>query len=294
MSLEKYNALLKVLEHHNITKAAAEIGYTQSGISYMIKTLEKEFGFPLLIRSKEGVSPTENALKLEPILKKLMLVRQELEATVGDLNHTAADTIRIGSYNSMLLNWVPQILRHFSEQYPQKEISLIEGRDAELEKMLKEGNIDLAFTAGLAPEGYSFLKLEEDPFLLIVPKDHPLAKRDTVSIRALAGLPLVLPEESYYDMVVSRLTQQGIPEHPGFSYLLRDASSILSMVVNHLAISILPRRSLPEIPPEAAAIPFEEGYSRPLGITYPSRKYLSPVLSAFIETSKIVICESEL
>ena len=268
MSLVKYNAMLKVIEHNSITKAAEEIGYTQSGISYMVKTLENEFGFPLLIRSKEGVIPTENALRLKPVLQKMVDTQEELESLIQDLKHAALGTIRIGSYNSMLLTWLPQILKKFYQKFPDVDVKLVEGMDPELVEMLKNGTIDIAFTANTAPEGFKFMKLASDPFQLIVPKGHDLASKEKVTLDDVARYKLVLPNENYFNWITNYLDTHNATG-PQFSYQLKDSTAIISMVANDLAITILPKRSLSAVPDNVVVKDFSENYSRVLGITYP-------------------------
>lgn len=289
MSLTKYTALLTVIEHSNITKAAEELGYTQSGISYMIKSLETEMGFPLLIRSKEGVIPTENALKLKPILKNLISTKKELDSCINEIKNAAQDSIRIGSYNSTLLNWVPQIMKRFYVKFPDSEINLVEGSDSELEEMLISGSIDIAFTAGVTPEGFKFTKLADDPFLIIIPKGHPLEEKESIFPEDLFEYSIVLPDESYYNWFTYSMKNSNVKHTEHFKYSLKDASSIMSMVSNNLAISILPQRSFSIVPENVAVRSFADGHSRKLGITYPGKKSLSPIISEFIKTAKEVV-----
>ena len=64
MSLTKYRAFIKVVELGSLTKAAKQLGYSQPGISHMIDSLEAEMGFPLLIRNKDSIVPTESGKKI--------------------------------------------------------------------------------------------------------------------------------------------------------------------------------------------------------------------------------------
>ena len=59
MSIKKYEAFVKIVEVGSLTRAAEELGYTQSGVSHMISALEEDFGFVLLRRSRAGVQLTE-------------------------------------------------------------------------------------------------------------------------------------------------------------------------------------------------------------------------------------------
>ena len=61
MDHNKRTALLTAIDLGNLTRAAEQLGYTQSGLSYIIKSVEAEFGFPLLIRSRSGVRPDSSS-----------------------------------------------------------------------------------------------------------------------------------------------------------------------------------------------------------------------------------------
>ena len=55
MNIKKYEAFVRAVELGSLSKAAEELGYTQSGISHMMQALENEVGFPLLVRSSSGI-----------------------------------------------------------------------------------------------------------------------------------------------------------------------------------------------------------------------------------------------
>ncbi|MBP3318590.1 MAG: LysR family transcriptional regulator, partial [Ruminiclostridium sp.] len=79
MDQKKRKALLIAVELGNLTRAAEALGYTQSGLSYLITSLEQEVGFPLLVRSRSGVRPTEDCLTLLPYLRDLERKLQQVE-----------------------------------------------------------------------------------------------------------------------------------------------------------------------------------------------------------------------
>ncbi|WP_142339092.1 LysR family transcriptional regulator, partial [Priestia megaterium] len=82
MSLKKYSAYIKVIETGSLTKAAEILNYTQPNISQMISSLEEEYGFPLLIRQKNGVKPTKNGLAVLPAMRELQRGYEKLFETV--------------------------------------------------------------------------------------------------------------------------------------------------------------------------------------------------------------------
>ncbi len=86
MDTEKCAALLCVLESGSITAAADKLGYTVSGISRMMAALETESGFPLLLRSKSGVVPTEDCRRMLPTFREL--------ARLGELYEARSSAVR--------------------------------------------------------------------------------------------------------------------------------------------------------------------------------------------------------
>ena len=72
MNIKKYEAFVRAVELGSLSKAAEELGYTQSGISHMMQSLEDEVGFPLMVRTSSGILPnTEGEMLLPTILQLL-------------------------------------------------------------------------------------------------------------------------------------------------------------------------------------------------------------------------------
>ncbi|MDO4425075.1 MAG: LysR family transcriptional regulator [Planctomycetia bacterium] len=99
-------------------KAAEILNYTQSGISRMIADLEKEWGITLLERSKNGVKPTSDGLKLLPYAQDLCGNFDKLKMQVDELNGLQSGLIRIGTFSSVATHWLPNIIKAFQKDYP--------------------------------------------------------------------------------------------------------------------------------------------------------------------------------
>ena len=83
MELSKYEVFLKTVELGNITRAADVLGYTQPAVSRVITDLEREWGIPLLIRSRGGVKLTTEGQQLLPSIRAVCCAQRELEASVS-------------------------------------------------------------------------------------------------------------------------------------------------------------------------------------------------------------------
>ena len=72
MDINKYRLFADVAETNNFTKTGDRMGYTQPGVSHILKTLEEEVGFTLFVRTRKGVSLTANAQLILPYIRNLL------------------------------------------------------------------------------------------------------------------------------------------------------------------------------------------------------------------------------
>ncbi len=83
MSLKKYEAFVKSAELGSLTEAAKEMDCTQSAVSHMINSLEKEFGLTLLMRGRSGASLSKDGKKLYELVRELLDKNAELQKEVA-------------------------------------------------------------------------------------------------------------------------------------------------------------------------------------------------------------------
>ena len=77
MDTEKYKALICAIDTGSLTAAAEILDYTPSGISRSVMSVEEQFGFPLLVRAKSGVTPTEECEQLLPLIRNLLHIQEQ-------------------------------------------------------------------------------------------------------------------------------------------------------------------------------------------------------------------------
>ena len=122
MDIEKLKALKTAVEIGSITQAAEHMGYSQPGLTGMLKRLEQEIGYPLLRRGSGGVRLTDEGRALMPYIERILRESDTFEHAVRALRPAQQDELRIGSYTSISKNWLPQVIRGFSRKYPASSI----------------------------------------------------------------------------------------------------------------------------------------------------------------------------
>ena len=145
METKKWEAMLTAVELGSFTRAAERLGLTQSGLTHMMNALEKEVGFPLLLRDRYGVRPTAAGERLLPAVQELMEANRRLEGQIAAQNSWKRENIRVAAYSSICMHWLPTIIQQFRWACPDVSVDIRMGSVAEIFRWLQEGKVDLSF-----------------------------------------------------------------------------------------------------------------------------------------------------
>jgi DNA-binding transcriptional LysR family regulator len=171
-------ALRAIAEEGTFAGAAAQLGYTQSAISQQIAVLERITGETLLerVKGRRPLGLTE-AGKLvlrhgEAILARVQAAQADLHALMTG----AAGPLRVGTYPSLGVRILPEVLPRFAAAWPQLEVQLRESNsDRELLGSIEQGELDLAFCMLPIEDGpFEAVELLRDPWLMVLSASSPL------------------------------------------------------------------------------------------------------------------------
>ena len=290
MSIVKYRAFLTAVEHNSLTKAAESLGYTQPGISHMISSLERELGFPLLIRSKDGVFPTENARYLQYYMQQIVSADDTLMETAYQIRGLERGSLRIGTFSSISTHWLPEIVSQFLSAHPNINLRIDEGTHHEINEWITQGKVDVALTSVPTPEGYDFFPLWEDPILAVVAKSNPLAKLEKVSVKELVKHPFIVPNEGADESVFQVMHAENLV--PNIRFRIKGDMGTIALIGQDLGVSLIPELVIIPIRDNITILPLEEYHARTLGICVPSLKHSSPAAKIFISEVNRFVTEN--
>ncbi len=282
MDQKKRRAILTAVELGNLTRAAETLGYTQSGLSYLITSLEEELGFPLLVRSRTGVRPTADCLAILPYFRELERKLQQVEQVASDIRGLATGTVSIGVFHSISRYWLPDILRDFDAQYPGITVHILEGDQEALDAWLADGTIDIAFSSRSPGGSDLWVRFMEDEYFAILPEGHRLAKVEAITLSALKEDPFILTSG---DFDLPRLLQEA-GFQPRVRWSSHDELAILALVKAGLGVSLLPGLHLQGDTTGAAVLPLRPRVYRQLGVSFSSLADLSPAAKRFLVSAK--------
>ena len=283
METQKLAALLQVIECGSITKASEELGYTQSGLSHLIRSIERELGFSVLLRSKTGVEPTEDCRKLLPALRKTVHWSKEIDVISTSIRGVLNGKIRIGAFTSLSVNYLPRVIRTFRAQYPNVELELVDSGGKSLTNALESGVIDIGFGCRPKDAEVTWIPLFDDQLMLVAAMDAEIGT--SFPLNAFQGAPFIALPDSYDREVHDLFAAGGIV--PDVKFTSTDDYTIISMVEQGLGVSVLPEMVLRGYRHcKVRIVPLEPVCKRKLGIILPAKKEVSPAARQFIACAK--------
>lgn len=278
--MQRYIALLKVIEVGSFTKAADLLGYTQPALSQMIASLEKELSIKILYRSRYGIRLTPEGGRLYPSIQSAVLQYQAMHRTADEIRGLDSGVVRIGTVSSVSCHWLPEIIRAFWQEYPNIQIVLHQGDYTSIPEWVRTGAVDFGFVNPHAVKGMETTVVKSGEFRAVLPKDHPLAEKKSLILEDLAEEPFLLLEEGAYSEPLEAFRAAGIT--PNVKLRVHDDYSILSMVEQGLGVSILTELVLHKTSYDVVALPVEPAIIRTMSIVTKDKNTLPLASKAFI------------
>lgn len=282
--MNRYIALQKILELGSFTKAADALGFTQSSISQVIASLESELSMKLLTRSRHGIKLTLEGAQLYPFIERTIYQYQAMLEKANEIKGLDTGIIRVGTISSITCHWMPGLIKGFQEQYPHVQFLFHQGDYTSIQEWIQTGAVDFGFVSPAAISNLKSEPIKEGEMLAILPKNHPLALSETVSLEQLASEPFILLEEGQYSEPMEAFYTAGLK--PNIKYTIHDDYAIMTMVEAGLGVSILAKLMLRRTNYQIVCLPVEPPIYRTLAVAYKDRDSLPIASKYFIEYLK--------
>ena len=287
MHLETLKVFCDVVETKSFSAAASQNFVTQSAVSQQIRTLEERYGRRLLERTRGNVQLTPAGDILYQVSKEIVQRYHEMEARLQALTQVVAGTIRVATVHSIGLYELSGQIKRYLKAFPQVHLHLEYSRASKIYEDALKGNIDLGVVAypSRRPQ-ITVVPFRNDRLVLVCPPAHPLARHRQVSVRKLAGEPLVgyerdIPTRKETDRLLRRY---GVEAR--YVMELDNIETIKRVVEIGTGVAILPEPAVrPEVKGKTlvAVQLSDEVFTRPLGIIHRQGKHFSPAAEKFIE-----------
>ena len=282
---QKYLALVTTVETGSFTKAAEKLRYAQSSVSKMIADLERDWGVALLERGRGGVQLTAPGQQLLPRVRALLREYQELEGLVQQLHGVQTGVVRIGSFASAAIHWLPNVFAAFQKDYPGIDYELLLGDYDEVERWIEDGRVDCGVLRTPKNAALDKILLKNDEYKLVLPLDHPLAALDAVPVEALNDVPFLLLERGGARTEVTDLLERsGV--HPKIRFTTWEDFAVMAMAEKGMGVGILPDLILRRVSWRIVVRPLQTPYYRPIYLAMKDRTRLPPAVQKFLDYLK--------
>jgi DNA-binding transcriptional LysR family regulator len=244
MELRQIRSFLSIAETLHFGRTAELIHLSQPALSLQIRALEEEVGVRLFERNRRKTTLTaagsafrdEAAAALSQLEQAIRRARLAASGKLG--------LLRIGFVSTVGSEIVPNIIRQFRKSNPEVEFSLRNILTAEQVQMVERGSLDVGFLRMPVGEhsALDVVTVHREPFVLVVPSSHKLAKRKSVRLREVAGQDFVMYERTYapgfHDLMYGIFRDARIV--PNVSQTAVEIPMLLSLVASGMGITIAP------------------------------------------------------
>jgi len=245
MEDHKLRVFCTVAETKSFSKTSEIVHLTQPAVSLQVQALEEIYETKLFDRSSSTVSLTPSGEILYKYAKEILALYASAEKVMGEITSLVKGSISIGASSTIGNYLLPAVVTDFRKNHQKLKIHLLVGNTKRVIELLNSGNIDLGLVEGeVTRQKMVVEKLIPDELLLVVPANHPWAKKKEVSIREITKEPFILREagSGTRQIIEKFFAKHGIsPNEMKISMVLGSTEAIKSAVENGLGISMLSR-----------------------------------------------------
>ena len=244
MELRHIRSFLSIAETLHFGRTAELIHISQPALSLQIRALEEEVGVRLFERNRRKTTLTAAGAAFRDDAAAALSQLEQATRRAKSAANGKLGLLRIGFVSTAGSEIVPDIVRQFRQLNPAVEFSLRNILTAEQVHMLETGSLDIGFLRVPIGEhsALDIVVVHREPFVLVVPSSHKLAKRKRVRLREVAGQDFVMYERTYapgfHDLMVGILRDAGIV--PNVTQTAVEIPTLLSLVASGMGITIMP------------------------------------------------------
>ncbi|MXN30901.1 LysR family transcriptional regulator [Delftia sp. CH05] len=247
ISLRQLRAFLAVAESRNFSRAGELMALTQPAVSRNVTELEQALGVQLLHRTTREVELTDAGRLLQGHATRVLDALDECLLEVSGLATQRLGKVRVASSPTLSAHLMPRCIARCREQAPGIELLLLDRIQSDVLQSVRSGEVD--FGVVIDPQGRDDLYCEtilSEPFCLVCPATHRLARKRQVAWSDLAGQPLVLLDHASGSR---RLIDAALQAHDAEAAVVQEVghtTTIFCMLQAGLGLSVVPELAVPQ------------------------------------------------
>ena len=280
MTLLSYQVLKTVADQGSFRKAAELLGLTPSAVSHAVSSMEKELGFFVFNRGKNGVMLTNYGERLLPYVNAVLNSDESLQQAVAEFNGLKQGRIKIGCFSSVCTNWMPELIHAFAKSYPAIEMEIFQGTYDDVSYWIKNGVVDVGFLSVSSAGEIPIVPLYKDPLLCVVPKGFR-TRQGRMEVEELREYQFVTQRESTDADIQNFMKEHDL--NVTSNYHVVDDLSTVAMVAHGFGICLMPEMVMQDIPYEVDCFHLKEDAYRIIGLAALDFEAMAPAVRMFYE-----------
>ena len=267
MNLLHWRLLVAVADAGNISRAAEEIGMTQSGASQAIAQLEASLGFPVFTRERRYIGITALGEQVIENARNMLSQLNAIRILADKSRDLHRGRIRLASFPSVTSTLLPGLLRDVKRLHPGIEIVVLEGSDEEVEEWLAADTVELGVVMNPGP-GRAEVILGQDAWVAVIPAKHQLAHHARaygITLKVLADQPFILATGGCVVNGKSLMEMAGL-QLSDIRVTVRDWISACKLVGEEMGVALVPESALPETLRNLCVAPLTPAIHREFGL----------------------------
>ena len=281
MNIFQLEVLAAVVTHGTFSDAAMHLETSQSAVSRAIASLESELGVPLFSRGRSGAKLTPVGERVIVHAQQMLETRELIDYEVNLEKGLYKSRLRISSFRSAATHLLPVNIARFRNRFPYVEVILFELDPAGVEQSLREGQADIGLIPLPRSEEFRTVEIARDEYVVLLPKSEPPPPKE-LTWEALSAYSFILFN---YAECTSAVREHWAKWGQSFevAYVIKEDSTIVSMVAQGLGAAVLPRLAAMPIPDDVYVRSLPVRLDRVIGAATLASTPPAPAVKMFLD-----------
>ena len=204
----------------SITEASARLNVSGSAISRQIAKLEQELQVELFERRPRGMILSPAGELLAKHVRRIALDTEQAMADVRQMQGPQRGLVRVASYEGFAVDRLSRIIADYRRRHPGIAFHVWVGNSSDICDRVGDGETDIGITYSYSsPPGVRIERIARRPMHVLMPRDHPLARKASVTLAEMVAYPVAMPDRdrTQRHLIDTALASQGLAIEPVLS-----------------------------------------------------------------------------